>query len=213
MAQSEIIRSLVRDSRYLFNVVEPINARVVESRWKRRGCPVPASASVKRNMLRRVAREHQLRILVETGTYRGDTAIALSRNFDRIVSVELSPELHAKAARRARHVHNVQFLLGDSASVLPDILATLHEPALFWLDAHYSGTGTALGDEVSPISTELNAVLGHSVRGHVVMIDDAREFHRSARSGYPGPEVVADAARKDGYKMSEEYDIFFLLPQ
>ena len=121
--------------------------------------------------------------------------------------------MHANAAYRARHEHNVQLLVGDSASVLPGILATLHEPALFWLDAHYSGTGTTLGDRVTPISAELNAVLGHPVRGHVVLIDDAREFHDSTRSGYPGPEVVVVAARQCGDKMSEKHDIFFLVPE
>lgn len=213
MPQGEVIRSWVRQSRSLFDVVEPINARAVEAHWQRLGCPIPASASVKRNILRRTAQEHHLRVLIETGTYRGDTVMALRRDFDRIVSVELSSELHARAVRRARRERNVQLLAGDSASVLPGVLATLKEPALFWLDAHYSGIGTALGDRVSPISTELNAVLGHPVRGHVVLIDDAREFHNSARSGYPGPEVITDAVRQYGYTMSEKHDIFFLMPE
>jgi stress-induced morphogen len=213
MALGEATRSLVRRSRYLYDILEPINARAVEARWQRQGRPIPASSSVKRNILRRIGQEHHLRVLVETGTFQGDTVMALRREFDRIVSVELSPELHAKAVRRARHERNVELLLGDSASVLPRILATLHEPALFWLDAHYSGTGTALGGLVSPISAELSAVLGHPVRGHVVLIDDAREFHDSARSGYPGPEVIVGAARQYGYLTSEKHDIFFLMPE
>ena len=213
MAQGEVIRSLVRRFRYLYDILEPVNARIVEARWQRQGCPIPASSSVKRSILRRTAQEHNLHVLVETGTFRGDTVMALRRDFDLIVSIELSPELHANAAYRARHEHNVKLLVGDSASVLPGILATLHEPALFWLDAHYSGTGTTLGDRVTPISAELNAVLGHPVRGHVVLIDDAREFHDSTRSGYPGPEVVVGAARQYGYKMSEKHDIFFLVPE
>lgn len=213
IAQAKIIRSVVRRSRYLYDLLEPVNARAVEARWQRQGCPVPASASVKRNILRRTAREHNLRVLVETGTFRGDTVMALRRDFDLIVSVELLPELHAKAVRRARHERNVKLLLGDSASVVPAILAALRQPALFWLDAHYSGPGTALGDRVSPISAELNAVLGHPVRGHVVMIDDAREFHDPGRSGYPDAKVVIDAAREHGYKLSEKHDIFFLMPE
>lgn len=212
MALGEATRSLVRRSRYLYDVLEPISARLVDARWQRQGRPIPASSSVKRTILRRIGKEHDLRVLIETGTFRGDTVMALRRDFDRIVSVELSPELHAKAARRARHECNIELLLGDSADVIPGVLATLHEPALFWLDAHYSGTGTALGDRVSPIAAELDAVLGHPVRGHVVLIDDAREFHDSARSGYPGPEVVASAARQHGYVMSERHDIFFLMP-
>ena len=185
MALGEATRSLVRRSRYLYDILEPINARAVEARWQRQGRPIPASSSVKRNILRRIGQEHHLRVLVETGTFQADTVMALRREFDRIVSVELSPELHAKAVRRARHERNVELLLGDSASVLPRILATLHEPALFWLDAHYSGTGTALGDLVSPISAELSAVLGHPVRGHVVLM------MRESATTQPG-QVIPD---------------------
>jgi hypothetical protein len=94
----------------------------------------------------------------------------------------------------------------------PRVLASIQQPALFWLDAHYSGGVTALGDTVSPISSELDVVLGHAVKGHVVLVDDAREFHNSAGSGYPGVEVVAAAARKYNYAMSEKDDIFFLIP-
>ena len=46
-------------------------------------------------------------------------------------------------------------------------------------------------------------------RGHVVLVDDAREFHDSARSGYPAAEVVAAAARQHDYAMAENYDVFF----
>ena len=138
--------------------------------------------------------------------------MALSRHFDRVVSVELSPKLHAIAVRNTAGRRNIELLLGDSAKVLPGILATLQQPALFWLDAHYSEGVTALGDTVSPISEELDLVLGHAVKGHVILIDDAREFHDSVQSGYPSVEVVAAAAHQHNYTMTESEDIFVLLP-
>ena len=138
--------------------------------------------------------------------------MALYRHFDRVVSVELSAELHAKAVRQTRHRRNVELLLGDSAKVLAGVLGALRQPALFWLDAHYSGGVTALGETISPISAELDLILGHAVRGHVVLVDDAREFHDSARSGYPAAEIVAAAARQHNYAMAEKFDVFFLVP-
>jgi hypothetical protein len=205
-------RSLIRRSSLLYDCVEPPYSRAVIARWKRQGAVVPAPGAYKRDVLRRVAREHRLRILVETGTYTGDTVLALSRDFERVVSVELSPQLHAVAVRNTAGRRNVELLLGDSAEVLPGVLAGLEQPALFWLDAHYSEGVTARGETVSPIATELELVLGDATKGHVVLIDDAREFHDSARSGYPPVEVVAAAARRHGYTMSESEDIFFLLP-
>jgi hypothetical protein len=205
-------RSLVRRSRHCYGVLEPIYAQAAIARWRRAGRPVPAPAPVKRDVLRRTGREHRLRVLIETGTFRGDTAIALRRHFDRIVSVELSPELHASAARRARRVKNVELVQGNSADVLPGIVARLSQPALFWLDAHYAGGVTAMGDKISPILAELDAVLGHQGPRHVVLIDDARNFRDPGRTGYPGADAIGTLASRHGYLLSEKNDIFFLLP-
>jgi hypothetical protein len=119
MSHSDIIRPLVRHSRYLYDVLEPRNARFNIARWQRQGTPIPAPPSVKRDILRRTAREHDLRVLVETGTFKADTVMALRRDFDRIISVELSPELYARAVRRARRERNVELVQGDSTEVLP----------------------------------------------------------------------------------------------
>jgi hypothetical protein len=71
----------------------------------------------------------------------------------------------------------VTCLYGDSAEVLPAILENIDEPALFWLDAHYSGTKTAHGKVETPIIAELNTVLRHKwAAEHIILIDDARYF-------------------------------------
>jgi hypothetical protein len=101
---------------------------------------------------------------------------ALKSEFSCIITIELSPDLHAAAKRRFAKVSNVRCLVGDSAILLPSLLSQTNEPCLFWLDAHYSAGATAKGDKATPISIELNAVLNHSVRNHVVLIDDARCF-------------------------------------
>jgi hypothetical protein len=57
---------------------------------------------------------------------------------------------------------------------------------LFWLDAHYypnSGGTTAKGELETPIIKELHCILNHPVEGHVILIDDAREF--PGRNNYP----------------------------
>jgi hypothetical protein len=212
MSSIDVARTIIRRFPLLYDLTEPAYAQIVTSVWQGRGAAVPAPAPFKREVIRRTAQEHRLRVLIETGTFMGDTVMTLSRHFDRLVTVELSPELYAKAVRYTSNRRNIELLMGDSAELLPRILTDLHAPALFWLDAHYSEGVTALGDTVSPIAAELDLILGHDVKGHVILIDDAREFRDSARTGYPGIEVVADAARKHDYSMSERDDIFFLLP-
>src|SRR2546421_5711071 len=104
------------------------------------------------------SRRFGLRTLVETGTLFGDTILATRRHFDRVYSIELSPELHANAKRRLRRFRNVTLLQGDSAEVLPELLEDLEEPCLFWLDAHYSGGVSARGERDSPLRAELAAI-------------------------------------------------------
>jgi len=149
----------------------------------------------KRQLLRETAREHGLRILVETGTYMGETAWALRRDFDRIETIELEPTLARLAGIRFHHTRNVRVHQGDSAAVLPQILATLDAPALFWLDAHPSTDRTARGGPI-PLRSEIAAIAAHPGAGHVVLIDDLQYI---GQPGYPSREEL----RLPGYRLEE----------
>jgi hypothetical protein len=197
----------------VFDVARPIYSKYEAWTWTRGGCPAPPPSGVKHQVLRDVASRRCLSVLVETGTFRAGTVRALRNDFDRIVSVELSPELYGRARHRTRNQANAELILGDSAIVLSEVIETLDRPALFWLDAHYSGEGTALGSAVSPIVQELDTILGAEVLGHVVLIDDAREFHSPERSGYPPAEIVYSTADRHGYSVSERNDAFHLYPE
>jgi hypothetical protein len=48
---------------------------------------------------------------------------------------------------------------------------------LFWLDGHFCGGVSAHGDKGTPILEELNLILSHRVKEHVILIDDARLFN------------------------------------
>jgi hypothetical protein len=122
---------------------------------------------------RRYARDFALINFVETGTYLGDTISELASTFHTCFTVELSDSLHAAATQRLSAFSNVNCLLGDSASVLPQILRSLDGPALFWLDAHASGGATANSGR-GPIFGELDAIFAHGCKAHVILIDDAR---------------------------------------
>jgi hypothetical protein len=144
--------------------------------WIAAGRPLPAPSVVKHGIVREYADRYGLRTLVETGTYRGGTIDALSARFRRIYSIELDDALYARARARFAGRPHVTILHGDSAETLPGVLGELTEPALFWLDGHYSGPGTAKGRRETPILDEIHAILAHPVAGHVVLIDDARVF-------------------------------------
>jgi hypothetical protein len=97
-------------------------------------------------------------------------------HFERVYSIELSKELHAKAVARFARAANVELIQGDSGVELGRLAPRIKQPALFWLDGHYSAGNTAKGDKLTPIFEELSHLLGAPDLGHVFVIDDARLF-------------------------------------
>ena len=158
----------------------------------------PAPHLYKRRVIRQHARQYGLRTLIETGTYLGEMIDAQLDAFERIVSIELSEELAARARARYAGIDRVEIVQGDSGECLAQVVARLDEPALFWLDGHWSGGITARGHEDTPLRAELEAIMGSGTEGHVVLVDDARcfgqdenypdvsEIHALVRQGLPG---------------------------
>jgi len=176
--------------------------------WEMAGRPLPPPDVLKQRNLRRAAEAHGLRIFVETGTFDGQMVEAMRNHFDRIYSIELSREYCDAARRRFAASRHIDFLLGDSGVVLRSVVASLEGPALFWLDAHYSGGITARGAIDTPIIEELNCIFPGRFE-HVVIIDDARLFgedpgyptfaevkeHVLSRNGKLSIDIVDDAIR------------------
>jgi len=111
--------------------------------WESSGCPIPPPHQVKRQILIDYAQRYRLKILVESGTCYGDMIEAMKGRFERLYSIELSTELHARAVERFRDHSHIAILQGDSGQVIKTIFQELSAPALFWLDGHYSGGETA----------------------------------------------------------------------
>lgn len=138
--------------------------------------PQPSSHQLKQDTVRAYARQHHCRVLIETGTFRGDMIRAMLNDFDRLYSIELSHALYLAAKERFRAYPTVFLFQGNSEKMLSHILSQINEPAIFWLDAHTSGGETARGNRDTPIEKELADILNHPMKSHVILIDDAREF-------------------------------------
>src|ERR1700682_2968118 len=80
------------------------------------------------------------------------------------------------------------------------------QPALFWLDAHWSGRVTARGKDDSPIIPELRAILRSAPSGSVILID-ARCLE--GRGGYPTVpdlwQLIANS--RNSFELTLETDI------
>jgi hypothetical protein len=173
--------------------------------------PQPATWAQKRDMLLEHGRRYDCQVLIETGTFRGDTLAAMIGHFQTLHSIELADQLYADACKRFADHPEVKLHHGDSGSVLPTLLNTLDQPCLFWLDGHASGGVTARGEELTPILRELQTIMAHPVKKHAILIDDAREFGRG--KGYPSLAMVEKLTRPVYPVFTVVNDVICILPE
>ncbi|MCF6290846.1 MAG: hypothetical protein L3J03_07615 [Desulfobacterales bacterium] len=126
--------------------------------------------------MKEYARKFNLPILIETGTYHGEMVLAMKNVFRDIFSIELQAELYSNAVNKFSKYKHIRIIQGDSTVELNKILQEIREPCLFWLDGHYSAGETAKGEKETPIMEELEQIFSSYHKGHVILIDDAREF-------------------------------------
>src|SRR5262249_4457002 len=100
----------------------------------------------------------EVKTFVEGGTYEGGTALWAGSQFDTVYSIEKS-ESYCEAARtKYKHLTNIQFMLGDTRDLIPEILAHLAEPAIFWLDSHWCGAESYGAEDECPLIEEISAI-------------------------------------------------------
>jgi hypothetical protein len=206
-------RMAQRAARPIRRVIRPLGRRAIEpfrhrrdlAAWRHAGSPVPPPPAFKQRVVRAYGRRYHLKTLIETGTYYGDMVEAQRRRFGRIISIELSRDLHRSAVKRFSNARNVTILEGDSGLLLPRVLSERQEACLFWLDGHYSAGVTARGDLETPILKELDAILSHPWP-HVVLVDDARCF---GQGDYPSIDGIRASVvdRRPGWTVSVADDI------
>jgi hypothetical protein len=143
--------------------------------WKLRGKPPRPPHLVKQRLVKQYARQHGLRVLVETGTYYGEMIEGTKRDFDQIFSIEFDPRLARGARARFASAAHIHVLEGSSEMLIPQILCELTQPALFWLDAGYCAWNGKLADS-SRLFSEIGAILSHRISNHAILIDDVVPF-------------------------------------
>jgi hypothetical protein len=175
--------------------------------WKRKQSG-PFPHLLKQLIVQRYAAASGARVFIETGTYYGLMLQACLSYFDKLVSIEIEPHFYRRAQRIFKRHPSVTLLHGDSAKLLPELLATIRCPCLFWLDAHYSGGLTGRASVETPIRCELESVLNHPYR-HTILIDDANCF--DGTHDYPQVNWIENMAGDMGYSASVSDNIVRLV--
>jgi len=178
--------------------------------WERNGNPSPPPPIVKQRIIKKYALQFSIDTLIETGTYLGETVLALKDVFDTIFSIELDETLAKRAQKKFSKYRHITIIEGDSGEIIKDILPKIEKPCLFWLDSHYSGGLTTKGASDTPIMQELSHIFNHHIKDHVVLIDDARHF--TGENDYPALQELQDFTLRNrpGWSFSVRYDIIRL---
>ncbi len=164
-------------------------------------------------VIRSIASDHSVKIFFETGTYIGNTVFGVKDAFEKVYSVELSKELANLARERFANEPKVKIINSDSSNAIKSFLKDLTEPAVFWLDAHYSTGITAMGKKQTPIREELEAILKHTTNGHHILIDDVKDFN--GQNDYPAAEEIIEMVKEIGYgryQVKIEGEVFRIYP-
>lgn len=184
--------------------------------WKKNGRPSPPPHIVKFRNIKEHYYKFRPAVFIETGTYKGEMIVRVGKLFKSIISIELDKKLFEEAQLKFSENKKIKIVNGDSTTVLPGILESINEDILFWLDGHYSGGITAMGEKVTPIEEELGIISNHMYRRnlkHVIIIDDARLFN--GEDGYPTMDkirLLSESAYVD-YSFNIVNDAIILQPK
>jgi hypothetical protein len=175
--------------------------------WLKSGKPSPPPHAVKQYVIEQYRSKYDVSTLIETGTFRGDMINSQKVFFKNIYSIELDQTLHNEAKRKFQYFRNIHLIQGDSGKEIFKLISQISEKSIFWLDGHYSGMDTALGDVECPVLGEIDGVFSGSIKNHVLLIDDARCF--TGNNSYPTIEELFNYVLKynSKYKMEVDCDV------
>ena len=130
---------------------------------------------------------YDIKNFVETGTGKAEVVHSVVEADDtlNVHTIEVIPEIYDKNKINFSYLKDVNWHLGTSFDILPEILPDLKGTTLFWMDAHFPGADFGLssyGDEKDddkrlPLKKELETIVeNRDVTNDVFVIDDLRIY-------------------------------------
>jgi len=137
----------------------------------------------------KIARDAQCNVFIESGTHLGYSfrRALESGIFERCYTVEVALGLYRLAVSQYPTGANQQVFLGKSYEIFRKQtfpLCSSEDRIFFWLDGHFSGSGTGGADFPCPLLDELETIRQYCPSSSLVIaIDDVDDF------GKRDPEV------------------------
>lgn len=156
----------------------------------------------KKETLLKIAGWYECETFIETGTGGGDMLAQLYPYFKECHSIELSNSLYLDAKKKFKRVGNVHLYNNDSGYFLKNNHPELKGTVLYFLDAHYCGGYSAMGEKSTPIDAELSALISNKKFNHIILIDDMKLFNGT--DDYPTVAQLNDFVAKLNINLSVE---------
>jgi hypothetical protein len=103
-------------------------------------------------------------IIIETGTYKGDTTKFFASFGVPVITTEINPDFQAEAKEKLKSFDNITFYLGDSPVEIEKIIPELqNKKIIFFLDAHW-------GDDQA-LERELKIIKNLNVKPFIIIHD------------------------------------------
>ena len=120
---------------------------------------------------------------IETGSHKGATLEEAKKIFKTCYSIELSSKYYEHCVTKFKKDKNVKLFHGSSIKKLPEIFSEFYnEPAIFFLDAHYSASDDCAKHEGydPPILFEIEIILKerrlNGFFNDIIIVDDLCDF-------------------------------------
>lgn len=159
--------------------------------------------------------KYGLKWFIETGTGGGaDTVLWASQHFTHCTTIEVEYHycMHARGVLKEHGVYNVTCLCGDSETYIGAVIYALqNQPALIWLDAHWSPDLKIKprARKISPLIAELSACRQWGAKC-VLMIDDIHLI--DSEEGWPKMSEI-ESFLKDVWTWSIIDDVLVAEPK
>lgn len=154
---------------------------------------------------------------IETGTYKGKTAVWAAGLFPKVYTIENSKELFGLLENSLKKYINIHPIFGNSALELEKIVEEIKNPAIFWIDAHWCGGSTYGAIDPCPLLEEI-MIIQQSEFNHIILIDDARFFLKQPPEpqdpdSWPGIKEITNLLnKKDNYYTFVSEDVIVSMP-
>lgn len=153
-------------------------------------------------------KKYKIDTAIETGTFKGATTLFFAKHFKEVHTIEVSKFLYDKNLRIFSDKTNVKSYLGNSKTILPQILTTLFDRNLiFYLDAHWY-------DEW-PLLEEIQIIGKTHKDCCILVIDDCKVPERPdiPYDSYKGVDCSYDYVKKSLSHTFSAHTHHYLIPQ